>query len=68
MDKTNDQKNIDFNRLIRLTEVLTLLPISKSTWWEGVRQGKYPQPVKLGKRLTCWRLSDVLELTDRGAQ
>lgn len=67
MDKTNDQKNIDFNRLIRLTEVLTLLPISKSTWWEGVRQGKYPQPVKLGKRLTCWRLSDVLELTNRGA-
>ena len=59
-------RNVD--RLIRLKEVLALIPISKSTWWEGVRQGKYPQPVKLGKRLTCWRLSDVLDLTNRGAQ
>ena len=55
-------------RLIRLDEVLELLPISKSTWWDGIRTGKYPTPVKLGDRITCWRLEDVLELVDKGAQ
>ena len=55
------------NELIRLDEVLERL-ISKSTWWDGVRTGKYPTPVKLGDRITCWRLEDVLELVDKGAQ
>jgi len=54
-------------RLIRLDEVLELLPISKSTWWDGIRTGKYPTPVKLGDRITCWRLEDVLELVYKGA-
>ena len=54
-------------RLIRLQEVLRLIPISRSTWWEGVRSGRYPAPIKLGPRLTCWRLHDVLELASRGA-
>ena len=61
-------KHIDTSRLIRLRDVLDLLPISKSTWWDGVRAGKYPTPVKLGNRITCWRLEDVLELVDKGAQ
>jgi prophage regulatory protein len=54
-------------RLIRLREVLELIPVSKSTWWVGIKRGKYRQPIKLGPRLTCWRLRDVLELTEKGA-
>ena len=54
-------------RLIRLKEVLGLIPISRSTWWQGVRSGRYPAPVKLGPRLRFWRLQDVLELANRGA-
>ena len=54
------------SRLIRLKEVLRLIPISRSTWWEGVRSGKYPAPVKLGDRITCWRLRDICELVQRG--
>ena len=65
MKKTHT-KPTDTDRLIRLREVLQRLPISKSTWWEGVRSGKFPKPVKLGSRLTCWRLSDILELVERG--
>ena len=60
-------KRDNSHRLIRLDEVLELLPISKSTWWDGVRTGKYPTPVKLGDRITCWRLEDILELVDKGA-
>jgi len=67
MKKTHT-KPTDTDRLIRLREVLARLPISKSTWWEGVRSGKFPQPVKLGSRLTCWRLADILELVERGVR
>jgi len=53
--------------LLRLPEVLKLIPVSKSTWWNGVRTGKFPQPVKLGERTTCWRRSDILTLVEKGA-
>lgn len=66
--KETQTKSTDAERLIRLPEVLERLPVSKSTWWEGVRTGRYPQPVKLGSRLTCWRLVDILEIVDRGVQ
>jgi len=62
------QTQTDTRRLIRLTEVLELLPISRSSWWAGVQTGKYPRPVKLGPRTTCWRLVDILELTERGVK
>jgi prophage regulatory protein len=54
------------DRLVRLNEVLALLPISKSTWWQGVRAGRFPRPVKLGSRVTCWKLSAIRTLLDKG--
>jgi prophage regulatory protein len=53
-------------RLIRLDEVLTYLPVSRSTWWSGVKTGRYPRPVKLGPHTPCWRLADIIELAERG--
>ena len=41
------------------------LPISKSSWWAGVKTGRFPQPVKLGPRTTAWRASDIAELIER---
>ena len=35
------------------------LPFSPSTLWRRVRDGDFPQPLKLGERFTCWRVSDV---------
>lgn len=39
-----------------------ILPISASSWWAGVKAGRYPQPVKLGSKVTAWKTSDVLAL------
>ena len=39
-----------------------LIPVSKSTWWAGVKSGRYPQSVKLGQRITVWRVEDIREL------
>lgn len=49
---------------VRLPTILALFPISKSAWWDGVRQGKYPQPVKLSERTTAWRVSDIRQLLE----
>ena len=42
------------------------IPVSKSTWWAGVKDGRFPQPMKLGKRVTVWRVEDILELIENG--
>ena len=48
--------------------ILPLIPVSKSTWWAGVRAGKYPAPVKhLGPRITAWRCEDIRALIEQGA-
>jgi prophage regulatory protein len=47
---------------LRLTEVLKMFPVSKSTWWAGVKIQRYPQPVKIGPRITAWRRSDINKL------
>ena len=44
---------------MRLPKVLTKIPVSKSRWWAGVKKQEFPQPVKLGKRCTMWRVSDI---------
>ena len=40
---------------LRLPQVLQLVPLSKSAWWEGCKTGRFPKPVKLGPRTTVWR-------------
>lgn len=41
-----------------------LIPVSKSTWWLGVKEGRYPQPVKLSTRTTAWRIEDIRALIE----
>lgn len=36
-----------------------IIPVKKSCWWAGVKTGRFPQPVKLGPRLTVWRVEDI---------
>lgn len=44
-----------------------LIPVSKSTWWQGVADGRYPQPVRIGKRAVAWRVEDVRALIEAAA-
>ncbi len=41
-----------------------VIPVSKSTWWAGIKSGRYPKPVKLGSRVTAWRVEDIRALID----
>ncbi len=45
-----------------------LIPVSKSTWWAGVKSGRYPQPIRtLGERITAWRVEDIRNFINAAA-
>ena len=56
--------------LVRLWQILgdrqrgvpPIIPISKSSWWAGIKTGKYPKPIKLSARCTCWHAEDIRQL------
>ncbi len=54
--------NLPETGFLRLPEILKLIPVSKSTWWAGVKSGRFPAPVKLGARITAWRVEDIRAL------
>ena len=39
-----------------------IIPISKSSWWQGVSSGRYPAPLKLSPKVTVWRVEDIREM------
>ncbi len=55
-------QDINNNSLLRLPQVLKIIPISKSAWWQGCKDGRYPKPIKLGPRTTVWRSADIFAL------
>lgn len=44
--------------------IAPLIPISRSSWWEGVRTGRYPKPLKLGAGTTVWKSAEIFALID----
>ena len=57
---------------LRLPQVLRFIPVGRSTWWQGVKSGRLPQPVKLGPNTTAWTYRSIadlcqsFELSERG--
>ncbi len=47
---------------VRLPTILKFIPIGRSSWLDGVKLKKFPQPVKLGPRTTAWRAEDINSL------
>ena len=68
----------DMPRLLRLKQFIgdtrsdppiePITPVSKSSWWEGVKSGRYPKAIKLGANTTVWREDDVRDLVERISQ
>lgn len=42
------------------------IPVSKSTWWAGVKDGRFPKPMKLGPKLTVWPVEAIRRLIAEG--
>ena len=65
-DELPRSEAIDLSALgfIREQKLLDLLPIGRSTLWEGVRTGRYPAPVKIASRAVAWRVSDIRRMLE----
>jgi prophage regulatory protein len=53
---------------VRLPSILAPsgpIPVGRSTWWAGVKSGRFPKPVKLGPRTTAWKVEDIRDLIER---
>ncbi|MFZ2988276.1 helix-turn-helix transcriptional regulator [Ideonella sp.] len=45
---------------VRASELLSnILPVGRTTLFRWVREGRWPKPVKLGPKVTAWRVGDV---------
>lgn len=55
---------------VRLSQILAPkgpIPVSKSTWWQGVKDGRFPKPQKLGPRTTVWKVEEIRALFEGDA-
>lgn len=62
MLSNNDRTTIPETGFVRLPDILAIYPVSPSSWWEGVRTGRYPRGFKISKRCTAWRAEDIRAL------
>lgn len=47
---------------LRLNDVLKIIPVSKSTWYNGMRSGRFPKGIRLSKNIVVWRVEDIKNL------
>ena len=50
------------SELVALSQILAAMNIAASTWWQGVKSGKFPKPVKLGPRCVRWRTEHIRQV------
>ena len=56
------------DELVSVREITSVLKIGPTKWWEGVKSGLYPQPIKLGSRCTRWSRNSIKQLMERVVQ
>lgn len=61
----NEVQQLPTTGFIRLPEVLSFIPVSRSTWWAWVKSGKAPKPVKLSERVTAWKVADIQAMIEQ---
>lgn len=64
--KIPELKNLPETGLLRVNQILRFIPISRSSWWAGVKSGRYPKPFKLSARTTVWKSRDIMAIIERG--
>jgi predicted DNA-binding transcriptional regulator AlpA len=57
-------QNLPETGLLRLNQILRFIPISRSSWYAGVKNGRFPKPFKLGARTSVWRAADINALVN----
>lgn len=53
---------------VRLPQILSVIPVGRSTWWLWVKQKKAPAGLKIGPMITVWKCEDIHALIERLGQ
>ena len=61
---SNQRPVLPVDGFVRLPAVLAVFPVSRSTWFEGVRTGRFPKPVHLGPRTVAWPVASIRALIE----
>ena len=51
--------------VLREQQVLARFGIGRTTWRDGVKDGRFPKPIKFSTRCVGWRVSDLDALEER---
>jgi predicted DNA-binding transcriptional regulator AlpA len=52
----------DDDALVRLPTVLGVFPVGETTWWNGIKAGKYPRPIRISSRVNAWKVGSIRKL------
>jgi len=63
----HDLPKTGFVRLASILAPRGPIPVGRSTWWAGVKTGRFPKPVKLGPRTTAWKVEDIRDLIEKAS-
>ena len=58
----NNEPILPREGFVRLPVILQVLGVKKSFFWEQVQAGRFPKPIKMGQRISVWRVEDVRQL------
>ncbi|MBO1567073.1 helix-turn-helix transcriptional regulator [Yersinia pseudotuberculosis] len=64
---TDKLKNQQSEKLLRINDVLNIVPMGKSTFYAWMQAGKAPQPVRFGSRCSMWRYTDIMKFIEEYA-
>jgi prophage regulatory protein len=56
-ERSRKMENAD--KLLRMKQVLEVIPVAKSTIWQWVKEDRFPKPIKLGGKTTVWKMSEI---------
>jgi prophage regulatory protein len=53
------------DQFIKLSDILNMLSISRKTWFEWIKDGHAPEPVKFGPKTFRWHEKDIKEYINK---
>ncbi|NYH13542.1 helix-turn-helix transcriptional regulator [Paraburkholderia bryophila] len=59
LEKRNRTINLDSDERLRIIDVLQVLKVSKSTFFDGIKSGRYPAADGRDGRMPFWRTSTI---------
>lgn len=68
MSTKTSSPSIPSSGFLRLKQVLQFIPVGKTAWYNGVKEGRFPKPIQLSARTVVYRAQDIADLIDRISQ